>query len=448
MKKSKRPLQAVALAAVGLLTLWQGMALAGEAPAPPEVPSAEAPSAPSASEPSAPAEAPSSSSSAPAAPQTATLQEDSTGHTTPVPEGDSHASAGVADVHLAGEELVSVNQTNAAVDDDDDTPSGDVTVLALGGSEIIGAHSSGNGSDSNGLAIACEESGGQLCIGLLYASTETSQSAGSSSSNADASLVFLCLGGTTTAPGPVCDGPVGAEVGGSHSSIEETRSGGIASQSAHAETELADVCLGGEDASGVCSGLGVSAVGAHSDSSATDPDAPGTTDSDSWLLAIEAQGSRTQILGDSQELLSIPPGCPEDGSLICIFLNQGAEVVGNGIAGNRVETVHLDVLKAVGQVPGDSLILAHLGTAETLVKAEFIEVEECPPGTVGTPPDCVEANGGPPDGDDEDGVLPRGGPPTLAITGLGALPLLALSLILGTAGGSVLAWDRRRTDKR
>lgn len=468
MKKTTRTLQAVALTVVGLLTLWQGMALAGDVPAPPPAPTSDAPSAPEApAEPesgSTSSSAPEPASSAPSAPQTATLQAeaptddgDSPGHETEDPSGSPHASGEVADATIGGQLDVVAGSTNAQIDDtDSDDTSSDVTVLAIGGEEIVGAHAESDGTteDSQGAQIACDPSGGAICVGLLFAEATATEDDESSDASASTSLLFVCLGGSNTDPSnseECTDAPVSAGVSEASSTIHKDKSSG--ESSADQETRLANACVGGEDPlTGTCSGLGAEAIESESHSSIEDTNQNGTTEDDtgttsrqSCVVVVQAGGEDAIPLcaGDGEEGqdLSIPQECP-DPSLICIFLNQGEAFVFVGGAGSSQEAVHVALPGPLGE-----LIFAHLGTAETLVEGQV--AEECPPGTVGTPPDCVRGGNGPPEPpEDGNGVLPRGGPPTLAFTGLGALPLLALSLILGAAGGSVLTWDRRRRDTR
>jgi hypothetical protein len=359
----------------------------------------------------------------------------------------------VAEVQLAGEELATIGESHAEINhDDDDATSGDVTVLAIGGNEVVGVHSSApnegdTDEDEAGLALLCEESGNS--------STE-------SSSSAQTQLAFVCVGGEQTLPQEDCSGVVGAQASSSQSSITKDKRNG--NETADASTDLADVCIRPEgEVAGTCSGLGVTVVHSESHSEISDTDGnsdtrdeTGSTESSSYLLGVDLAGEQTLVISDPVAI-AIPPDCPEEGSLLCLFLNQGTafEIVGS--AGSRQEAIHIDVLKAVGQIPGASLVLGHLGVSETLVQGQL--GNQCPPGTIGTPPNCIKGGDECPEAFvlvDEECVRgevglrggPRGGPPTLAFTGAGALPLLPLSLILGVGGASILAWDRRRGDTR
>jgi len=154
----------------------------------------------------------------------------------------------------------------------------------------------------------------------------------------------------------------------------------------------------------------------------------------------------------------VPDDCPGDpGALLCVALNQGEGLVFVGGAQSRQEAVHIDILRS-DMIPGGRLVEIHSGTAETIVRAQ--EPQVCPPGTVGTPPNCepicpdgqflVEGEcqpcpnppcGGPETGERNGGLIGRG---ALAVTGGGVLPFVALALILGTTGVAVLIRERAR----
>jgi hypothetical protein len=80
----------------------------------------------------------STTADAPPVPAAPTSDDDSQGHETQDPAPLDHASGGVVDIQVAGEDLVTVGATDARIEDDGEA-SGDVTLLAIGGSEIVGA---------------------------------------------------------------------------------------------------------------------------------------------------------------------------------------------------------------------------------------------------------------------------------------------------------------------
>jgi hypothetical protein len=343
--------------------------------------------------------------------------EDSPGHETPQPGPPDHARGAIAEVSLAGNDLVAVGQTNAQINDDG-TSQGDVTVLSLGGQEIIGAHSDSEGEESASVdpfAPLCEGSGGAVCLGLLFADTNSTNTPPASHSDASAAVAAVCLGGTNPDPGVTCDGQVSASAARSTSSIDRDKTTGA--ETATQETDLADACIGGEDEEGVCQGVGATAV--HSEStSSVDGNKQAQTESSSYLANVQIGGTEAVIISDPTAI-TIPPNCPTP-SLVCLFLNQGTESVSTGVAGSRQEAIHLSVLQ--GAVGGNDLTLAHAGNAETFVRWS-------------TPTCCAP----PPD-------VPRRPPagPGLADTGFDTRVPLALMTLLALTGAMALAFERRR----
>jgi hypothetical protein len=339
-----------------------------------------------------------------------------------------------------------VGQNDAAIEDDG-TAHSDVVVLSLLGSEIIGAHSNcpavgcegGEPTGSVAPGILCEESGGGVCVGILFAEANSSVENDESSASADQVLAFACIGGTQTAPAENCDGVVGAGVSEQHSTITQDNTTGATEGSS--STDVADVCVGptGEDAiTGVCSGLGVSALHSESSSSASSETAPGTTERSSYLLALELGGGEPVLVISDPMDISLPPGCPAGASLLCVFINQGESFVYTGGAGSTADALHIDVL--AGAVDGADVVFGHVAQSQTLVENTG---PACPPGS--TAGHCVEVcpdTGLPPM---PDGTCPpEERPPGLANTGLGVLLPLALALTLMMAGAHLVALDRRR----
>lgn len=363
--------------------------------------------------------------------------DDSPGHDTPEPGPPDHARGAIAEVSLGGNDLVAVGQTNAQINDDG-TSQGDVTVLSLGGQEIIGAHSDSEGEESASLdpfAPLCEGTGGAVCLGLLFADTNSSTTATSAHSDASTAVAAVCVGGTNPDPGTTCDGQVSAGVARSSSTID--RDYGSNSETATQETDLADACVGGENETGTCNGVGASAVHSESTSSVSD-NQTGQTESSSYLADVQLGGQDFLVISDPTAI-TIPPNCPTP-SLICLFLNQGTETVGPGFAGSRQEAIHLGVL--TGLVGGSDVLLTHAGVAETFVR------QPCPPGTTlaechPKPPTC-ETNPDlcPPECPPV--CPPRQPPPTLAFTGFELRVALAVTVVLFVMGTSLLAVTRRR----
>ena len=357
-----------------------------------------------------------------------TTDDDTPGHETPNPGGADHASGGVADVQIDGNDAVTVAHTESTIEDDDSSSS-DVTVLAVGGEEIVGAHSdSGRGptrDTQDPLAPLCEGSGGGICLGLLYADASSTETSSSSSASGNAALAFACLGGTQTDAGAECDGPVSAGVAHSNSNIERNKSSGRTR--AEHSNDLVDVCVGGADTAGACSGIGAEAAHSESSSDSGEFGDRGSTERDSYLLGVEANGERTEVVGDPSDL-SVPPGCPEGNSLVCVYFNQGESFVFTNGAAGRQETIHLTV--------GPDLVLGHLATSETLATNSGPGEDEAPPDD--EPTDTVLA-GGPGVGDEAAGE----GDDVLPFTGTEVPLLLALAFALISAGAWLVAYRRR-----
>ena len=342
--------------------------------------------------------------------------------------GGDHASATVAELLVLGNETIEIGSAGSSINEDGSTNS-DVTVLALGGQEIVGSHASSDGeeeSSNDALAPVCDGSGGQLCLGLLYAHSAAHEDGNSSTGSADTALAYVCAGGSATDPKGQCDGPADAGVSESHASIERDKATG--STSADAESDLVDVCLGGRAADGTCSGIGANAVHSESHSDAPSHTQPGTSSRDSYLLGVDVAGQHQEILGDP-ETLSIPPDCPDSGAA-CVFLNEGSTHIRIGGA-----SADQDVLHLVVKLPNlGNLIELRLGHTETSVDNPGPDMSEIPPG------DAVK-------GERQDKPKKANRPPTVAagnlpFTGGDALSWIALAMLLVASGSFV--WLRSR----
>jgi hypothetical protein len=371
--------------------------------------------------------------SAPAAVPSQPSEDADTGaHETSDPAGPDHASGSVVDIDIAGDDAVDVGSTNAQIEDDG-RASGDVTVLAIGGNEIVGAHSdseAGPGSDTVAPFDAlCEGSSGAICVGLLYADTTSTQEGGNSSAESDAALAFACVGGDDPDSDPACDAPIAAGLATSSSEVIQGEDGDT---TATQETTLADVCLGGDDAeTGACAGVGAELVRSESQSQATSSSQEGSYEGSSCTADVQVGGQGSCLIEDPQAL-EIPPGCPAGESVACLYLNQGEAFVFTGGAGGRQEAIHVSALP--GAVDASDLANAHLATAETLATA--------------TGPD-VAAGGTQPDAPEPPVVAAGGAGPgaELAFTGAEGLGLVAAILALAGLGALMLALDRRRAGR-
>jgi hypothetical protein len=346
--------------------------------------------------------------------------DDSPGHETPLPGPPDHASGSIAEVALAGQDLVELGSTNAQVNDDG-TSQGDVTVLAIGGQEIVGAHSDSEGEQSasfDPFAPLCSGSGGAICLGLLFADTNSTNEPEASHSDASTSLALACVGGSGDNIGAACQSaPVTAGVSTSSSSIDRDKTTGA--ETATQQTDLANACVGGRTETGTCSAVGIDAV--HSEStSSVDGNKQAQTESSSYLADVQIAGQDFVVISDPTAI-TIPPGCPTGASLLCIFFNQGAMSVSTGQAGSRQEAVHISVLPGVAG--GSDVALAHLGIAESFVRWS-------PPHI--TIIDRCEAFG----------ICPH--PPRLAFTGFGMGMPLAVLVFLILSSTTLITLERRR----
>jgi hypothetical protein len=370
----------------------------------------------------------STTAEAPPVPSTPTSDDDSEGHETQDPAPPDHAGGSVLDVNVVGEDALTVGETESRIRDNGES-SGDVTVLAIGGSEIVGAHSnsrSGPETDSNDpFEGLCTESDGGVCVGLLFAETTSTEEGATSSSESRAALAFLCLGGEQTEADGTCDGFLGVGVATSDSEI--TRNERTGRTDASQETELADACVGGEDRAGDCEGLGIALIHSESASSAPSENENGTTERSSFLAVIQAEGEEEVII-DEPAAFAVPPGCPAGESLLCIFLNQGESFVFVGGAGSRQEAIHVSLLP--GAIEGQDLIEVHAGVAETLARnagpAETRPDTEVRPAARGAPQVQGEVAG------------------ELAFTGADLLAMALLSVALSVIGAGALILARRR----
>ncbi|MGH2698421.1 MAG: hypothetical protein ACRDJL_04385 [Actinomycetota bacterium] len=367
------------------------------------------------------------SSSLPArVPPEPTEDDDSEGHESPNPSGPDHASGGVADVQIDGNELVTVGHTDSTITDDDSSSS-DVTVLAIGGEEIVGAHSDSEDGPANDtqdpLAPLCEGSGGGVCLGLLFADASSSESSTSSNASGRAAIAFACLGGTQTDATDECDGPVSAGVASAKSDIERDKQTGE-TQATHSN-DLADVCIGGADPSGTCTGIGAEAAHSESHSESGPAGGRGSTERDSFLLNVEANGEDNEVIGDPTAI-AVPSGCPEGTSLACVFFNQGETFVFTGGAAGHQQVAHVSV--------GPDLVLGHLSTSETLATnaapGDVVEGES----PSKTPGDVVLGGGPGATGDLATDALP--------FTGVETSLFLAIAFALISAGAWLVALQR------
>lgn len=347
--------------------------------------------------------------------------DDSLGHETEDPQQPDHGGATVLDSGLAGEDVARVGESRANVEDDDST-SGDATLLALGGEEIAGAHADSDGEDESHfgdpLEPLCSGSEGQVCLSVLYADAWATEDGDTSSSRGRTGVADVCLGGDGAED---CTGPVSTGVATSESEAERDQRSGRTTASS--SSEVADVCVQPDPATGLCA-VGVEVL--HSEGRSDSGGSKASADRDSHLIALEL-GNEEQARVSDPQALSLPPDCPEGGSLVCLFVNQGETYLGKGVAGHAQEALHVDVL------PGNLDLVVEAGRSETLVHNDGGEARG---GDTG--PAVRGAGGGPGSPGTVAGVADM-----LPQTGGVWSGLLALAL-LGIGAGALLTARSRR----
>jgi hypothetical protein len=351
------------------------------------------------------------------------------------PHPPDHASGAVADINLLKSRLLTITGYDATIEDNGSTHS-DVTVLGLGGNEIIGSSASSRGRNregENGDALKlCHLTGDLLCLSLLYHNAVATENHDSSLAAARGALLALCLGGREheATASYECNGVLSLGVA-EGLGIAERNHGHTKADSAN---ELLNLCLGKRDKlTAPCEGLGLQVLHSDSRSRSDKPD----TERHSFLLGIDSNGKSSFLL-DQPLGVALPQDCGNS-ALLCLFLNQGKSIIFHNPkgAGSAQEALRLDVLNRT--------LLVVLGQAETLVhETEFCEHGR-PCGEHGKPqggPGRHEEHG-PESGKGEH----HGGGAELASTGTDLVPLLAGGFLLTGLGALTVAATRRRVGK-
>ena len=361
------------------------------------------------------------------APDPPVSDDDSPGHETTNPSSPDHASSQVGHVGAGGEDVLGVGSDKATVNDDDSTES-DSTLLAVGGQEIVGAHArsdSGPGSSHGGAPEipACEQTDGALCLDLLYSDAWANDDGTSSDSRSQSGLANLCVGGSD-ATGETCEGGATVDLAGSRSTAHRNQHSGRTTGTA--ESGLANVCVQREGETCTATADAISSYG-HSDSD-------GSASRSSQVLGLTLAGNAAGAPNDAFAI-AVPPPVPggevdcthptTPPTLLCIFGNQGETYFGDNVVGTSQTA-----LDAMGL---DQNVLATLGHAETLVHDDGGEAVVEPPSTPDQPTNPAHPR---PATQVDDGVLPNTGGVWSGLLGIG--------LALFGTGAVATAWDRRR----
>jgi len=375
--------------------------------------------------------------SAPPAPSS---DDDSDGHETEDPAAPDHGGATIVESNIGDEEVVRIGDNRATVEDDDSTTA-ESTLIAIGGEEVIGASADSEGENEDAFDTAqvtqpvCEGSDGQVCLEVLYADAEATEDGETSYSHSSSGIASACAGGDDPS-GDTCSGPIEASTMSSEAESERDQQSGRTTASS--ESSIAAFCLERDPVTGMCA-VGGEAV--HSEGEADSGNSPGSASRDSYIGALVVGGEEQGRIGDPQDL-SLPPGCPDAESLLCLFLNQGETYVGDGVAGHAQEALHLDIL------PGNLDGVVHLARTETLVHNDGGERRAAGAGG----PDNREVLGAGASGGPGSPGAAAGGPVDTAAPAGGVLPntggvwsgLIALALLGMGAGAFLMAYSRRR----
>ncbi len=365
----------------------------------------------------APSSATTASTPSQDAPNPPSSDSDSAGHETPNPTRPDHGSSYVDHTELGGNDLLDVGSTNSQVQDDDSTTS-DTTALAVGGQEISGAHASSGGTQHTSfdpLAPLCQNSGGQVCLSVLYARASATRSASTSRSSGSTGIANLCLGGSDTT-NTDCTGPVHLGVGTASSHATRDRSSG--ETSAASRSSLVDLCAGPDCAL---------QAGALESNGRADSN-PAQASRHSSVLDLVAGGTTVLDLTQPQGI-ALGPGCSP--VVLCVFVNQGETYLGDQLAGHAQQALDLTALTGVAALTA--------GQSETLVHNDGGQAVSPPGGNGGH--GAVSAprahhgasNAGPLEA--ASSVLPN--------TGGFWAGLIGVALVLLGGGSMLLAWERR-----
>lgn len=300
---------------------------------------------------------------------------DSPGHETPDPKAPDHGSATVTHAAVGGNDVADLGQNTATTRHDDSTKA-DSTILALGGQEILGTHADSrkNGESHFGdpLKPVCDNSGGAICLQVLYADAIAKDNGSTSHSLSRSGIANACIGGDSTDSNATCDGPVALGVG--RSSAESQRNQRTGRTTASSRSDLANVCLSQPGGTGGCA-LGADA--AHSQGQADSGGAKPSASRSSSLLGLTA-GGKKQGSYETPTAIAIQPGCASP-SLLCAYLNQGETYLGKQLAGTAQDSL------VAGVLPGTPVeIGAGLSHSETLVHNDGGEAAGGPTGSTGS----------------------------------------------------------------
>ncbi|MEO7893033.1 MAG: hypothetical protein ABIR57_02350, partial [Aeromicrobium sp.] len=169
---------------------------------------------------------------------------DSPGNETVDPTAPDHGSAKAVDTKIGATKLAEVGSNDASIYDDHSTTA-DSTLLALGGQEILGTHADSNGENvshfGDPLAPICVNTGGAVCLQILYADAYATDDGTTSFSSSQSGIANVCVGGTNPDPNTPCTGPVHA--GALNSAGQATRDQSTGQTTATSTSDVAGACV-------------------------------------------------------------------------------------------------------------------------------------------------------------------------------------------------------------
>ncbi len=365
------------------------------------------------------------------APNPPTSDSDSPGHETPNPQAPDHGSSYVGQITLGGNNLLDLANGKSRANDNNST-SADSTLLAVGGTEIIGSHATSGGTQQSHGGVPttplCTASNGALCADLLWSDSYATDNGTSSRASTDSGFLGLCLGGSTApASGTPCNAPVQASLLGNTSSVDRNQNSGRTK--ADSTSGVLGLCLlPGQIVASCAAGAGLLYSEGHADSN-------GSASRKSYVAALSIAGHDLGLPADPSAPFgySIPVNCPATGSVLCVFGNQGETYLAPGLAGTSQTALDIFALipaQLPSQVP--STLHVQLAQSETLVHNNGGRAVVSPPESPEPPHAPAHAR---PAAAVDEGILPN--------TGGVWSGLLSLGLLLLGVGALSTAWNRR-----
>jgi hypothetical protein len=328
-----------------------------------------------------------------------------------------YASSSAGHLQAADQDVLDLSRNDSS--GTKDATSANATLLAVGGTTIIGSEASSGGANEGHSAFPqiplCQPTDGAVCLDLLYADSSASDSGSSSRAGTSTGVADACLGGDGVSDG-TCNGQHVGLVQGT-SSLE--RSSGH--NTATSWTSIANFCL--QPGADGCT------VDGNVLSSNGRADTESGSSGSSTLAEGQLSGTPASAPNDPVTV-AVPTDCASP-SLVCVFLNQGD----NGVTGPVTSTSQTVVeVSGLGDQLGGTAANAETGTTavdDTAIVSPPTHTQNNPPAGTTTKASSSDVAG--PAGD---GLLPA--------TGGVWSGLLSLGLLLVGAGATAMAWTRRR----